>query len=153
MSLPNIMDKVKGKQCMKKQILLVEDNPSNRELFVEILHLNEEYELHLAESGMQALEMLESFRPDLILMDIHMPEMDGLAVIRTIKSIPELASIPIVALSALAMQSDIKSALDAGCNGYITKPIRIRTFLEQVETYIKQEVQTELSVSLLGKEE
>ncbi|WP_047154252.1 response regulator [Aneurinibacillus tyrosinisolvens] len=138
---------------MKKQILLVEDNPSNRELFVEILHLNEEYELHLAESGMRALEMLESFRPDLILMDIHMPEMDGLAVTRTIKSIPELASIPIVALSALAMKSDIKSALDAGCNGYITKPIRIRTFLEQVETYIKQEVQTEFSVSLLGKEE
>jgi two-component system, cell cycle response regulator DivK len=147
------MNRQRGNCYMKKQILLVEDNPSNRELFVEVLHLNEEYELHLAETGMQALEMLESFRPDLILMDIHMPEMDGLAVTRTIKSIPELTTIPIVALSALAMKSDIKSALDAGCSGYITKPIRIKTFMEQIEAYIKQEVQNETSLSSLSKEE
>lgn len=120
---------------MARQILLVEDNQSNRELFVEILRLNKEYELYVAENGMQALEMLETFSPDLILMDIHMPEMDGLAVTRTIKSIPELATIPIVALSALAMKSDIQSALEAGCIDYITKPIRIRDFLEKIAQY------------------
>ncbi|BAU29193.1 response regulator receiver protein [Aneurinibacillus soli] len=120
---------------MVRQILLVEDNLSNRELFVEILRLNKAYELHVAENGIQALEMLETFSPDLILMDIHMPEMDGLAVTRTIKSTPELASIPIVALSALAMKSDIQSALEAGCVDYITKPIRIRDFLEKVAQY------------------
>lgn len=120
---------------MARQILLVEDNQSNRELFVEILRLNKEYELHVAENGIQALEMLETFSPDLILMDIHMPEMDGLAVTRTIKSIPELAAIPIVALSALAMKSDIQSALEAGCIDYITKPIRIRDFLEKIAQY------------------
>ena len=117
---------------MARRILLVEDNPSNRELFVEILRLNNEYELHVAENGMRALEILETFSPDLILMDIHMPEMDGLAVTRAIKSIPELSSIPIVALSALAMKSDIQSALEAGCSDYITKPIRIRSFLEKL---------------------
>lgn len=126
---------------MGYRILLVEDNPSNRELFIEILQLKPEYEVHVAESGIEALEMLETFRPDLILMDIHMPRMDGLAVTRTIKSIPELASIPIVALSALAMKSDIKSALEAGCIGYITKPVRIRSFLEKIETYMLQDKQ------------
>lgn len=120
---------------MARQILLVEDNPSNRELFVEILRLNKEYELYVAENGIKALEMLETFSPDLILMDIHMPEMDGLAVTRAIKSIPELASIPIVALSALAMKSDIQSALEAGCSDYITKPIRIRSFLAKLAQY------------------
>ncbi|WCK55893.1 response regulator [Aneurinibacillus sp. Ricciae_BoGa-3] len=121
---------------MAKLILLVEDNMSNRDLFIEILRMHPEYELHVAESGLQALEMLESFRPDLILMDIHMPEMDGLAVTRAIKSTPELSGIPIVALSALAMKSDIKSAIDAGCVGYITKPVRIKKFMDDIKTYI-----------------
>jgi two-component system cell cycle response regulator DivK len=139
---------------MGYHILLVEDNPSNRELFVEILQLNPEYQVHVAESGMKALEMLETFHPDLILMDIHMPRMDGLAVTRTIKSIPQLSSIPIVALSALAMKSDIKSALEAGCIGYITKPVRIRSFLEKIELYIAQRGRSEpISLSLPFTEE
>ncbi|ERI09954.1 response regulator [Aneurinibacillus aneurinilyticus] len=130
---------------MGYRILLVEDNPSNRELFIEILQLKSEYEIFVAESGLKALEMLETFRPDLILMDIHMPGMDGLAVTRTIKSIPELTKIPIVALSALAMKSDIKSALEAGCIGYITKPVRIRDFLQKIENYIGRGEQSENS--------
>jgi two-component system, cell cycle response regulator DivK len=121
---------------MAKLILLVEDNLSNRDLFIEILRVHPEYQLHVAENGLQALEMLESFRPDLILMDIHMPEMDGLAVTRAIKSTPELSAIPIVALSALAMKSDINSAFEAGCVGYITKPVRIKKFMDDIRTYI-----------------
>ncbi|GEN35398.1 MULTISPECIES: response regulator [Aneurinibacillus] len=139
---------------MGYRILLVEDNPSNRELFIEILQLKPEYEVYVAESGMDALNMLETFYPDLILMDIHMPRMDGLAVTRTIKSIPELASIPIVALSALAMKSDIKSALEAGCIGYITKPVRIRSFLEKIDMYLMQGKQSgETSISAPCAEE
>ncbi|AMA73723.1 MULTISPECIES: response regulator [Aneurinibacillus] len=139
---------------MAQHILLVEDNPSNRELFVEILQLKPEYTVHVAENGLKALEMLEEFHPDLILMDIHMPGMDGLAVTRAIKSIPQLASIPIVALSALAMKSDIKSALEAGCVGYITKPVRIRSFLEKIEMYMtKGKNEESPSVSLSCEEE
>jgi two-component system cell cycle response regulator DivK len=148
-------EKSKGENNkMESHILLVEDNPSNRELFIEILQLKPEYKVHVAENGLKALEMLEDFRPDLILMDIHMPRMDGLAVTRTIKSIPQFASIPIVALSALAMKSDIKSALDAGCIGYITKPVRIRSFLEKIEMYMAQgKKQEENSVSFPCSEE
>lgn len=123
---------------MKKKVLLVEDNASNRELFIEIIKLKDQYEVYVAEDGMQALELLENFKPDIILMDIHMPELDGLAVTKTIKSIPDLSNIPIVALSALAMKNDIQAALDAGCIGYITKPVRIKNFLEQLDYYTEE---------------
>jgi two-component system cell cycle response regulator DivK len=121
---------------MKKKILLVEDNVSNQELFIEILKTSNKYELVVVDNGLKALELLETFKPDLILMDIHMPNLDGLAVTRTIKSISSLAHIPIVALSALAMKRDIQAAMDAGCIGYITKPIRIKHFLEQLDKYM-----------------
>lgn len=123
---------------MKKNILLVEDNASNRELFIEILKTSNKYELFVVDNGLKALEVLETFKPDLILMDIHMPNLDGLAVTRTIKSIPVLADIPIVALSALAMKRDIQAAMNAGCIGYITKPIRIKDFLEQLDKYTEE---------------
>lgn len=122
----------------KKKVLLVEDNASNRELFIEILKLRNQYDLYIVEDGMKALELLENFKPDLILMDIHMPGLDGLAVTKTIKSIPDLSHIPIVALSALAMKNDIQAALDAGCIGYITKPVRIKNFLEQLDLYTEE---------------
>lgn len=120
---------------MKKKILLVEDNASNRELFMEILKLSDKYQLYVAEDGMKALELLEYFVPDLILMDIHMPGLDGLAVTKTIKSIPFLSHIPVVALSALAMKQDIQAAMSAGCVGYITKPVRIKSFLKQLDKF------------------
>ena len=116
----------------------MEDNASNRELFIEVIKLRAQYELYIAEDGMKALELLENFKPDIILMDIHMPELDGLAVTKTIKSIPELSNIPIVALSALVMKKDIQAALDAGCIGYITKPVRIKNFLEQLDRYTEE---------------
>ncbi|HBI03864.1 MAG TPA: two-component system response regulator, partial [Paenibacillaceae bacterium] len=100
---------------MKKKILLVEDNTSNQELFIEILKTSKKYELFVVDNGLKALELLETFKPDLILMDIHMPNLDGLAVTRTIKSMPSIAAIPIVALSALAMKKDIQAAMEAGC--------------------------------------
>lgn len=122
----------------KKRVLLVEDNASNRDLFIEIIKLRDQYELYIAEDGIKALELLENFKPDIILMDIHMPELDGLAVTKTIKSIPDLSHIPIVALSALAMKKDIQAALDAGCIGYITKPVRIKNFLDQLDHYTEE---------------
>lgn len=123
---------------MKKKILLVEDNTSNQELFIEILKTSNKYELFVVDNGLKALELLETFKPDLILMDIHMPNLDGLAVTRTIKSMPSIAAIPIVALSALAMKKDIQAAMEAGCIGYITKPVRIKHFLEQLDKYTEE---------------
>jgi two-component system cell cycle response regulator DivK len=119
----------------KKHILLVEDNETNLILFQEILE-SRGYLVHIARNGFEAFDILEAMTPDLILMDIHLPELDGLSVVKTIRSANHLASVKIVGLSALAMDSDIKAALQAGCNGYITKPISVHAFIEEVERHL-----------------
>jgi two-component system cell cycle response regulator DivK len=119
----------------KKHILLVEDNETNLILFQEILE-SRRYLVHIARNGFEAFDILEEMTPDLILMDIHLPELDGLSVVKTIRSANHLASVKIVGLSALAMESDIKAALQAGCNGYITKPISVHAFIEEVERHL-----------------
>lgn len=110
---------------------------------MEILKTTDQYELIVVDSGSKALEFLEKSRPDLILMDIHMPNLDGLAVTRMIKSNPSLAHIPIVALSALAREKDIQAAKEAGCVGYITKPFRIKRFLELLDKYTEEGLNNE----------
>lgn len=119
----------------KKHILLVEDNETNLILFQEILE-SRGYLVHIARNGFEALDILEAMTPDLILMDIHLPELDGLSVVKAIRSSNHLANVKIIGLSALAMESDIKSALQAGCNGYITKPISVHAFIEEVERHL-----------------
>jgi CheY-like chemotaxis protein len=113
-------------------ILLVEDHPMNRKLVRDILLF--QFEVEEAVSAEGALEWLQSHRPDLILMDIQLPGMDGLTLTRRLKSDPVTADIPIVALSAHAMARDIEMAHEAGCIAYITKPITDDpfTFLERI---------------------
>jgi CheY-like chemotaxis protein len=113
-------------------ILLVEDHPMNRKLVRDILQF--QFEVNEAVSAEAALEYLQSHHPDLILMDIQLPGMDGLTLTRRLRSEPATSDIPIVGLSAHAMARDIELALEAGCVDYITKPITDDpfTFLERI---------------------
>jgi two-component system cell cycle response regulator DivK len=118
-------------------ILYVEDNPENRLLIRRILGA-EGYTVHDAYSATKAIELLQSLQPDLILMDINMPEMDGYTLTAKIRSLPRMGSVPIVALTANVMKGDRERSLQAGCDGYIQKPIDIDTISSQVEHFMKR---------------
>jgi len=105
-------------------VLVVEDNPVNMKLARNVLQANQ-FEVLEATTGEAAVAMLRTFHPDLILMDIQLSGADGLAITRRIKAHPRTADILIVALTAYATESDRRKAMDAGCDGFITKPIRI----------------------------
>jgi CheY-like chemotaxis protein len=113
-------------------VLLVEDHPMNRKLFRDILEI--QFQVEEAGSAEEAQELLRELLPDLILMDMQLPGMDGLTLVRLLKADSRTAAIPIVGLSAHAMQRDINLARSAGCVDYITKPITDDpfVFLERV---------------------
>jgi len=110
-----------------RRILVVEDNPLNLKLARTLLRL-EGYAVLEARTGEQALGVVHEQRPDLILLDIQLPGIDGLEVCRRLKRDPSLASIPVVALTSYAMLGDDRKALDVGCAAYITKPIDTEGF-------------------------
>ncbi|HKO00259.1 MAG TPA: response regulator [Thermoanaerobaculia bacterium] len=120
------------------KVLVVEDNDMNMQL-VEYLLEEGGYEIVKATSGEEALSIARdasSKAPDLILMDIHLPGMDGLSVVREIKSDSRMSGVPILALTAHAMRGDKDRFLEAGCDGYISKPIDVKTFLSSIEQYV-----------------
>ena len=117
-------------------ILYVEDNLDNRTLVRRIL-MAEGYTLIEAVNATQALDILQSNRPNLILMDINMPDMDGYSLTAKIKNTPGLESIPIVAMTANVMRGDRERSLEAGCDGYIQKPIDIDKLPDQVEHFLR----------------
>ncbi len=107
---------------MGKVVLLVEDNHHNRQIFAQVLtHYG--FEVKEAENGELAVKIAPEVGPDLILMDLSLPVMDGWQAARRIKAIPELAKVPIIALTAHAMTGDREGAIEAGCDGYLSKPI------------------------------
>jgi two-component system cell cycle response regulator DivK len=110
---------------MSKKILIVEDNPQNMRL-IEMALSAESYTLLGTTNGEEALEVAKKERPDLIIMDIQLPKMSGLEVTRKLREIPEFSQTPIIAITAYAMKGDKDKALDAGCNAYLSKPIRAR---------------------------
>lgn len=116
-------------------ILLVEDNEVNRRL-VNVLLRSRDYLVIEAPSGGEALMLLETEHPDLILMDIQLPDSDGLEVTKLIKQNPAMRDVPVVAVTSYAMKGDREKALAAGCIGYITKPIDKTTFLEDIERFL-----------------
>jgi two-component system, cell cycle response regulator DivK len=118
-------------------ILYVEDNPDNRMLVRRILGA-EGYTVHEAGSASKAFEVLKTLHPDLILMDINMPEMDGYTLTAHIRSLPNMGMVPIVALTANVMKGDRERSLEAGCDGYIQKPIDIDTISSQIERFMKR---------------
>jgi CheY-like chemotaxis protein len=121
------------------RILLVEDNEVNQLLTASVLE-REGFAVDIAASSVEALEMLRSLAPDLILMDIQLPGLDGLSFTRTLKADPSTEPIPIVALTAHAMNGDREQSLAAGCVGYISKPIDTRSFGRQVREYLSSTV-------------
>jgi CheY-like chemotaxis protein len=124
----------------ERNILVVEDNDMNMQL-VEFLLEEGGYRIVKATSGEEALAITRNGEggapPDLILMDIHLPGMDGLSVVRAIKSDERTSRIPILALTAHAMRGDKDRFLEAGCDGYISKPIDVKTFLASIEQYLR----------------
>lgn len=116
-------------------ILIVDDNATNLKL-VRVLFEAEGYVIRTASNANDALHVLRTFRPALILMDIQLPGMDGLTFTRQLKADPQTAAIIVVALTAYAMKGDEEKALDAGCQGYITKPINTRLLTQQIAAYL-----------------
>lgn len=120
-----------------RRVLVVEDNDMNMQL-VEYLLEEGGVDIVKATSGEEALTITRSADPfDLILMDIHLPGMDGLSVVRAMKGDARTARVPILALTAHAMRGDKDRFLDAGCDGYISKPIDVKTFLSSIEQYLR----------------
>ena len=118
-------------------ILYVEDNSDNRMLIRRVLN-SEGYVVHEASNAQEALNALKTLRPDLILMDINMPDMDGYTLTAHIRALPNLGLIPIVALTANVMRGDRERSLEAGCDGYIQKPVDIDTLTQQIERFLKR---------------
>jgi two-component system cell cycle response regulator DivK len=119
-----------------KRVLIIEDNAENRRLFQAILKLEGVHVLE-ADGAQVGLELAGRELPDLILMDIHMPEMDGLTATRLLRANPTTAAIPIVAVTASVMSRDKGKITEAGCDGHIAKPIDPFLFPQQIAAYLK----------------
>lgn len=119
----------------RKKILVIEDNELNMKLVVALLSVSR-FEVFKAENAENGLQLAREERPDLILMDIQLPGMDGLAATRLIKNDRQLKDIPVIALTSYAMQGDEEKAIAEGCAGYIPKPIDTRSFTESVEKFL-----------------
>ena len=119
-----------------ESILVVEDEPANLKLVMLVLSRHG-YQVHTTRTAEEALELVVKIRPRLILADICLPGMDGLEMTRLLKSAPETRDFVVVALTACAMKGDEQKALQAGCDGYIAKPIDVRTFPAMIRQYLK----------------
>ena len=123
---------------MSQRILYIEDNPDNRLLIRRVLQA-EGYEVLEAVDGQTGMQRAAEARPDLILMDINLPEIDGYEVTARLKQLPGLSRIPIIAVTANVMKGDREKTLAAGCDGYIQKPIDIDLLPGQIERFLKKD--------------
>lgn len=122
---------------MKKTVLIVEDNELNMKLFNDLLEANG-YATLKTKSGVEAISLARAHRPDLILMDIQLPEVSGLEVTRWLKDDEELRGIPIIAVTAFAMKGDEEKIRQGGCEAYLSKPISVAKFLETVNAFLSE---------------
>lgn len=122
---------------MTKAILIVEDDPMSLKLIRDLLRVSG-YATIEATDGKMGVALARDMKPDLIIMDIQLPEMDGIEATRILKTDPTTKDIPIVALTAYAMASDKRRMQEAGCNDYITKPFQVREFLGKVTEYLSK---------------
>ena len=120
---------------MAKTVLIVEDNELNMKLFHDLL-VAHGYATLQTRDGMEALSLARQHRPDLIVMDIQLPEVSGLEVTKWLKEDDALSSIPVVAVTAFAMKGDEERIREGGCEAYIAKPISVQTFLDTIRNFI-----------------
>ena len=120
---------------MAKKILIVEDNELNMKLFHDLLEA-QGYDILQTRDGMEALKLARQETPDLILMDIQLPEVFGLEVTKWLKEDDNLKAIPVIAVTAFAMKGDEEKIREGGCEAYIAKPISVTNFLETVEKFL-----------------
>ncbi|RTL97402.1 response regulator [Ancylobacter rudongensis] len=119
---------------MPKTVLIVEDNELNMKLFNDLLEAHG-YITVGTRNGIEAMDLARKHRPDLILMDIQLPEVSGLDVTRALKADPELKAIPVIAVTAFAMKGDEERIREGGCEAYLSKPISVAKFLETVRQF------------------
>jgi len=120
---------------MAKTALIVEDNALNQKLMRDLLEASGVRTIQTDDGG-SAMEMVREHRPDIILMDIQLPDVSGLDVTRDLKADPDLKDIPVVAVTALALRGDEERVMAAGCDAYISKPISVAKFLEVVKNFL-----------------
>jgi len=120
---------------MSKRILVVEDTEDNRQIIRDLLS-SVGYELIEAADGAEGVAMAQSQRPDLILMDIQLPQMDGYEATRRIRAIPDLARVPIIAVTSYALSGDEAKTREAGCDGYVAKPFSPRQLLAKIREFL-----------------
>lgn len=120
---------------MSKKVLIVEDNDLNMKLFQDLLEVHG-YQTVQTKNGHDVMEIARREKPDLILMDIQLPEISGLDVTKNLKQDDELKSIPVIAVTAFAMKGDEEKIREGGCEDYISKPISVTSFLEVVQKYL-----------------
>ena len=120
---------------MPKTVMIVEDNELNMKLFNDLLE-SRGYAVIQTRNGMEALDLARAHRPDLILMDIQLPEVSGLVVTKWLKDDDDLAHIPVIAVTAFAMKGDEERIRQGGCEAYVSKPISVPKFIETIKTYL-----------------
>jgi len=120
---------------MTKRVMIVEDNELNMKLFNDLLEA-QQYQTIQTRNGLHALDLAREHKPDLILMDIQLPEVSGLEVTKWLKEDEELARIPVIAVTAFAMKGDEERIRQGGCEAYISKPISVIKFIETVRSYL-----------------
>src|SRR5229473_2606839 len=127
----------RGFQMRTDSILIVDDTPVNLKL-VRVLLSRQGFDVRTASTAEEALEMVQTFRPSLVLADIQLPGMDGLEMTRRLKADPKTSGTVVLALTAFAMKGDEQKAFEAGCDGYITKPIDTRSFPALIRQYLSK---------------
>jgi two-component system, cell cycle response regulator DivK len=124
--------------AMQKTVLVVEDNELNMKLFNDLLEAHG-YKVVQTRDGLSALEIARKHVPDLILMDIQLPEVSGIEVTKWLKEDEELKRIPVIAVTAFAMKGDEQKIRESGCEAYISKPISVMSFLQTIDKFLKKE--------------
>ena len=121
---------------MKKTVLVVEDNELNMKLFNDLLEAHG-YNVVQTRDGLKALDLARTHKPDLILMDIQLPEVSGIEITKWLKEDDALRSIPVIAVTAFAMKGDEQKIREGGCEAYISKPISVINFLQTIDGFLK----------------